>query len=261
MAVPITVGGQIVVLPSQSDKFAWGTAVTSAIVLLAANSIQVTGGLQSLTAELDLGAAFGLKVLYVKSRTANPAATGFARLANGDAVVYRNQANNADLPLGPGNGTTTPIDQLVFNGTQITGQCFAEYNNSASPTIPNSTPTVINYLTKVTDTDNAVTIGAGWIFTVPTNKAGQYFVDAQIVLEALTLDTGSFQLLIQKNASPIVDVRNVAKNGTTWTLQKTTIVNAVVGDTINVQVTQTNGAGRALSVNASENRITIKRLV
>lgn len=66
------------------------------------------------TADIDLGASFGLKALYLKTRSANPAGVGLVREAVGDVLAWRNNANSGDLQLGV-NGS----DQLTFASVPI----------------------------------------------------------------------------------------------------------------------------------------------
>ena len=51
---------------------------------------------------------------YYQTQSSNPATAGVLRLAVGDTIDWRNNANTGNLPLGI-NGT----DQLTFNGTII----------------------------------------------------------------------------------------------------------------------------------------------
>jgi len=259
MAVPITVGGQIVVLPSQSDKFAWGTAVTSALVLLAANTLQTTGGLQSLTAELDLGSAFGLKALYFKSRTANVASTGILRMANADFGAFRNQANNADLKWGPGDGVSTPVDQFQFNGTQVTGNPFATAHRitSAQSGIGASPTTVIFNNTDL-DTDGAYNNSSG-VFTVPTNKSGVYAVAASVNTTQST-STGNQSLQIVGNSIVATANSNFGVTaGTSLNLTCSAVINLAAGQTIVAQLSTTAGT---VSANVSTGTsLSVKRLV
>jgi len=274
MAVPITVGGQIVVLPSQSDKFAWGTAVTSALVLLAANTLQTTGGLQSLTAELDLGSAFGLKALYFKTRTTNPASLGILRLGSADVAAWRNQANSNDNYLAQGQAVSGATDELYWFRAgaatyQITGQCFAEYNTTAAQSISNNAAAaIINYGTVVTDTDSAVTVGASWKFTVPANKGGRFLVSA-----CATLNTGQtgttpwiLGLYVYKNGSlvqTLLDQRPGIANLANSCVAGSAIVNCSAADFLDVRIIQGSTGGGAINLQniAAGNRITIQRLV
>ncbi len=76
--------------------------------------LQKAGGSFPLTAEVDFGTSFGINVLSLKSTTLPRAATGFMRLANNQAIVWRNQANSADLPL-----VADASNQLTYNGIAI----------------------------------------------------------------------------------------------------------------------------------------------
>ena len=51
---------------------------------------------------------------FFASSAANSAASGFARLASAQAISWRNNANNADLPLA-----TNSSDQLTYNGNVL----------------------------------------------------------------------------------------------------------------------------------------------
>ena len=100
-------------IPETGDE-AWGNDTTGWIVAITANALQKTGGTYSLTADLDLGAAFGLKSIYYKSRSADIAGTGVVRLAHADAIKWRNDANTEDLNLQPNSD-----DELEFNLDKI----------------------------------------------------------------------------------------------------------------------------------------------
>lgn len=100
MSVPVIVGGVTYTIPNTGNE-AWGADVTNWIVAITAQALQKTGGTYSLTAELDLGASFGIKSIYYKSRSADIADTGILRLANTDVVSWRNDANDGNLDLVP----------------------------------------------------------------------------------------------------------------------------------------------------------------
>lgn len=112
MTVPITVNGVTFLFPTPGDRN-WGAQATAAIVALSTGTLQKTGGAFALTNAVDFGADFGLRSVYLESRSANRAAAGVLRLANSDLLSWRNAANTADLGLGVSS------DQLVFNGQRI----------------------------------------------------------------------------------------------------------------------------------------------
>lgn len=113
MSQNITFNGNGYVIPDLGE-INWGQNLTDFFVSIPAGALQPTGGGFTLTAEVDFGGAFGLKSIYYKSRTTNPAAAGAVRLANTDTVSFRNAGNTADLTLGV-NGS----NQLTFNGVVL----------------------------------------------------------------------------------------------------------------------------------------------
>jgi len=114
MSVPLTVNGAIFNYPVNFDTN-WGIDATGWAQAVTSGMLQKAGGGFPLTSEVDFGASFGLKTLYVKSEEANIASTGIIRLANASTgLVWRNHANTGDLPL-----TTDSSNNLLFNGIPI----------------------------------------------------------------------------------------------------------------------------------------------
>ncbi len=124
-----------------------GTATT----FTRANS---TGGTSTLT---PVGAgSSGLKFAKVLASSvvtlsSNPAASGVLRLATGDAVAWRNNANGADILLGKDSS-----DRLTFGG------------NTVQAPIYNSTGTIQNIAHIVQDT---VTLSGGTATVTLTGSA------------------------------------------------------------------------------------------
>jgi len=116
MSVPLTINGVTYQYPQQGDTN-WGPTLTAWSTAVTNGMLQKAGGSFPLTAEVDFGASFGLRVLYVKSEESNIATTGFFRLANNSTGVgFRNSTNSADLLL-----TVDISNQLTFNGVPIGG--------------------------------------------------------------------------------------------------------------------------------------------
>lgn len=136
-------------VPGTGDTAWSGTnGVDGLLVSLAQNGFQKTGGLFTLSADSDFGPSAGLVSLYYKSRTANVASTGQIRLAVGDAINFRNNANGADLVFSI-NGS----DQLQFQGNALltsTGSLTANRvvatNGSAAITTSSVTTTTLAFL-------------------------------------------------------------------------------------------------------------------
>lgn len=123
MGTTVTVDGNTFVVPSTGER-SWSPAVDNLLIALADASLLIKGGAIPLTSEADFGATAGLMAVWFASRTANSASTGIVRLANLDAVNWRNTANNGDLTL-----TVTASDELTFNGNKLVDE--ADLNNIA----------------------------------------------------------------------------------------------------------------------------------
>ena len=113
MSIPLNINGTDYDYPEQGDV-SWGPDATDWAVAVTNGMLQKAGGTFQLLAEVDFGTAYGLKSLYYKSRTSNPASAGQIRLARTDVVSFRNQANSANLDLGVNSS-----DQLTFNGSLV----------------------------------------------------------------------------------------------------------------------------------------------
>src|SRR5208283_4965688 len=152
MAVPniiVTLSGTGFPIP-QVGSSPWGQNVTNWIVAAcgANGFIQLGGGAQSLAADLNLGASFGLISIYFKSRSANIAQTGQLRLANSDIITWRNHGNTGDDTLEVNSN-----DDLVwFNpttsvSTTLTGTPLAVYSAPAAVAFTVAGGTVVGYTT------------------------------------------------------------------------------------------------------------------
>jgi len=115
MSVVLTINNQNFDYPQTGDE-EWGPDATDWAVAVSSGLLQKTGGLFQLLAEVDFGPTYGLKSVYFKSGTANPATTGTLRLAESDGIYWRNNANSANLGL-----TLDNTDNLLFNGNPFGG--------------------------------------------------------------------------------------------------------------------------------------------
>lgn len=113
MSIPLNINGTDYFYPVTGDV-SWGPDATDWAVAVTSGMLQKAGGLFQLLAETDFGPNYGLKSLYYKSRTANPASVGTLRLAHADVISWRNNANDNNLSL-----SVDSSDQLLFNGNPI----------------------------------------------------------------------------------------------------------------------------------------------
>jgi hypothetical protein len=112
-SVTVVVNGSNHTIP-QTNERGWGNAVTAWIQAISTYAIQPTGGTYTLSADLDLGATYGIKTAYVISKTTNPSSAGYLRLAVTDYLGWRNNANNGNLLLLP-NGS----NELTYNSQVV----------------------------------------------------------------------------------------------------------------------------------------------
>lgn len=113
MSTPLTVGGVTVNFPTQGQNPNWGTQLTQWATLVTANLVPKTGGTFNLTGELNFGSVAGIKLLYIKSQTANPATAGFVRMGNSDGIAWRNMGNTDNAFL------SYTSDKLNLDGQQV----------------------------------------------------------------------------------------------------------------------------------------------
>lgn len=113
MSVELTINGTAYEYPEVGDSN-WGIEGTGWATAVTQGMLQKAGGLFSLTAEVDFGANYGLKALYYKSRTVNPAAAGQVRIAKTDSISFRNNANSGDVSIALDGS-----DKLTFNGSVV----------------------------------------------------------------------------------------------------------------------------------------------
>lgn len=249
MARTATLNGLSFSIPEPNDN-GYGTALTSYLVALATAFPQL-GGAWALTSELDFGASFGLKALYLKSETANPAASGVVRLAKTDSIAFRNAANSGDVVLAKDTG-----DALTFAGNNITGNPMLDASTSAGQSIPNSTVTIVVFGTVSRDSDSAYNSGTGR-YTVPTGKGGDYVITGCIAWTGSV--TGTPSVGINKNGS---EVRRCQANAPValQTMEVSAILNLAAGDIIDIRATQASGGAVSLAGVTASNFFALKRI-
>jgi len=119
MAQNLTINGVVYAFPETGEEN-WGDVVTAWAAAVSSGLLQKSGGAFTLTAEVDFGSSFGIKLPYIKDDAATIASAGFLRFPNnrsadGD-LAWRNQADANDLWL-----YVDASDDLIFNqnGTPI----------------------------------------------------------------------------------------------------------------------------------------------
>jgi len=113
MTIPLVVNGITYDYPQVGNE-QWGVDATNWASAVTSTMLQKTGGLFTLSTEVDFGATAGIKALTYKDRSTNPATTGEVRLGNTSCIVWRNNGNDGNLPLCVGAD-----DMLDFNGVDL----------------------------------------------------------------------------------------------------------------------------------------------
>lgn len=109
MAIPLTINGQTFEYPVNFDED-WGVQATGWAQAVTNGMLQRAGGNFPLIADVNFGPTFGLISEYFTSRTVNPASAGILRLANVDAIEWRNAANTGN------NILNMTGDTITYNG-------------------------------------------------------------------------------------------------------------------------------------------------
>lgn len=203
------------------------------------------------SADLDLGATFGIKAVYFKTRTANPAASGVVRLANADTLAFRNAANSGDLALAVDAGNA-----LTFAGANVTGNPMLAATTIAAQSLTSAITTIIVFGTVERDSDSAYNSGTGR-FTVPAGRGGDYTINAAVTFTNAI--SGSPTIGIFKNA---INIRLFEGNtlGAGVTMPVNATVNLVAGDIVDIRVLQSTGGAQALAAIAALNYFSLKRI-
>lgn len=161
MSVNLNVNGVVYRYPETGDTN-WGQVTTLWAQAVTNGMLQKAGGNFTLTADVDFGGNFGIITKYVTSRTSNPAVSGAIRLAQGDAVSYRNFANSADLAL-----SSNVSDQLTFNGAVLLD---ASYSNIVNANISASAAIVFSKMAALTVSRAIVSDASGVIIAATTTS-------------------------------------------------------------------------------------------
>lgn len=133
MALPLTVNGAVFEYPQDFDN-EWGVDATGWAQAVTNGMLQKAGGSFPLTAQVDFGTSFGIKVKSLLTETVNPSSSGYIALAKTDTIGWRNNANSANLLLA-----VDASDMLMFNGvvlglTSLTQNHIFVGNASNQPT-------------------------------------------------------------------------------------------------------------------------------
>jgi len=182
------------------------------------------------------------------SASPSPAETGTWRLARGDSVAWRNQANNADLQLGPPG--VSP-DGLAFvlaylRGVPCSvapistqGALTATVNQIPSSTYPPGAATKLVLPFEALDNANFNSAGT---FTVPL--AGDYFLLAEV---RVTSNSAVWAVGVHVNGTERgVNYRNVTAGTVRNCVGISALLHLAVNDVVTLRVTQNAGTPQSV---------------
>ena len=153
-----------------------------------------------------------------------------------------NESGNT-ITIGASGDTTNIIGTLQNDGAAVGGAntpTFISYVNGSQSIGNNTTTNVV--LTESYDSDNAF---ASNTFTVPSGKAGRYWLGAKLMFYEPSNDISMAIIYIKKNGTQALYLRNqfssnvVIQNG----INVSGILDLAVGDAITLDVYATSGSG------------------
>jgi len=153
---------------------------------------------------------------------------------SGTSNLTIGSTNTSSITLGASGDTIT-----VPNGA-LSGQNFPAFRAYAtsSQSIPNASSTTLVFDTEAFDTDNAF---ASNTFTVPSGKAGKYFLCAQTT--AFSWIANRLFISLQKNSSSDISTNEIRPENFD-AVKASTVVDLAVGDTVIAYAYQDSGSSQ-----------------
>lgn len=230
MAVLLIINGVTYNYPQLTDE-GWGNDATNWAVAITQGTLQKSGGLFALTGDVDFGPSFGIKTIYVKSRSSNIALSGVLRLSNSDFIAFRNASNTADLAFGPGSSDAIP----QYNGIDLV-------NLSSPQSLSNKTfitPIVTgNLVVSGTISASNFSGSSSGVNTGDVTLSGENYLS--IAGQAITANP------VNLSGSNVTSTLPIAKGGTGQTSQQSAI-NTLAGSVTSGQYLRGNGTNVLMS--------------
>ena len=154
MSTALIVNGTTYNYPQTNDS-GWGDEATNWASAVTSGMLQKSGGTFTLTAEVYFGATYGLKSVYYKSDTSNVASAGQIRLANTDAIKFRNSSNAADISLNPKTSDNAIVQyaELDIVNVSSTQTLTNKVVGTANRAVQTNTSTGVLETSSVTNTE------------------------------------------------------------------------------------------------------------
>jgi len=202
-------------------------------------------------------------------RVANPQASSYpASVASTDVDCAAGDVITIWLYMGIATGA--PVVQTEYTCAQIhrigsaatptfsPGDTGARYTTVTSQAVGVGAYGIINFDTRDFDTNNAVTTGAAWKFTVPVGQGGKYSIGAGLSVQGAAAATGWSRLGILKNGSFFAALGDVQNTTTYQFLNGAGVFSLAPGDTISIAVFSEQA--RSTDASAGYQWVSIQRL-
>lgn len=186
-------------------------------------------------------------------------------LVSGDTIKVQLDNNLGSTFTGAGSDTNCFFEISRISGPSAiaaTETVFARCYQSSGQTIThNTTPAILNFDTKETDTHGAVTTGASWKFTAPVS--GIYRVETSNALSSSTAN--QLSQYVFKNGSQFAQISEMSATGggiSSGQISGSTTMKLLAGDYIDIRFYQyDNGAVNKNTTGSHDyNHISITRI-
>ena len=158
------------------------------------------------------------------------------------------------ITTSSGSGTIT-----IPSGVSMTGHMYPAFEAylSSTQTVTDATATKVQFDTEVFDTHSTYDNSTNYRFTVPSDKAGKYFIYAGLQCYANAVSTlARAHIQIYKNGSIVRDGWNDPSNnyGRFWSPTRQATMDLAVGDYIEIYtiIDVTSGSGNLYSAAGTE---------
>jgi len=175
----------------------------------------------------------------------NPAQSGVIRLPNNGAIVSRDAANSADVPL---------LSLHPTLGVQLGGPVSAPMqpavavSRAASQSLPNAAWTSLAFDTEVTDVGNCFDLVAPTRLTAPAQAAGFYLCFGEAAFANNTAGT-RYAAIMKNNAVQLTIVVTAPFQGDITVIQLRCLATLAVGDYLSLRAYQSSGAALGVTGN------------
>jgi len=164
-----------------------------------------------------------------------------------DEIVHQSSQGSGTITIGASGETTNIVGTLQNNGAGVGGANTPAFkaNMSGSQSFSQNATFKVDFDTEVFDTDSAYDPSTNQRFTVPSGKAGKYYIHGKIFYNDINSTDAFESIFIYKNGSEFArgQRRTVGTTGRDATVSVSEILNLSVGDYIELYGNTNAGSG------------------